>query len=81
MRTRNNKLYYRKLNFKIMHAYQNAVYTLHDRDKRNHINILVLQLSNHLVTLLDPGNSIVDKLINDSFGGLLLVDNCGTLAH
>lgn len=64
-----------------MHAYQNAVYTLHDRDKRNHINILVLQLSNHLVTLLDPGNSIVDKLINDSFGGLLLVDNCGTLAH
>lgn len=40
-----------------------------------------LQLGNHLVAALHPGNGIVDKLVNDAAGRLLLVDNGGALAH
>lgn len=43
--------------------------------------IYSLQLSNHLVALLQQNSGISDKLINDSLGRLLLVDNGGNLAH
>lgn len=40
-----------------------------------------LQLGNHLVAALHPGDGVVDKLVNDGAGRLLLVDNGGALAH
>lgn len=40
-----------------------------------------LQLGNHFVASLQPSNGIVHKLINDSLGRLLLVDNSSTLTH
>jgi hypothetical protein len=40
-----------------------------------------LQLSNHLVAPLQPGNSVVYELIHNSLGRLLLVDNSSALAH
>lgn len=40
-----------------------------------------LQLSNHLVALLEQDSGIADELVNDSLGRLLLVDNGGNLAH
>ena len=40
-----------------------------------------LQLGDELVALLDPSNGIVDELINDGLGGLLLVNNGSSLAH
>lgn len=43
--------------------------------------LVLLQLGNHLVALLHPGDSVVDKLVNDGLGRLLLVDNGGALAH
>lgn len=43
--------------------------------------IYSLQLSNHLVALLQQNSGISDELINDSLGRLLLVDNGGNLAH
>lgn len=42
---------------------------------------LGLSTNDELATLLQLGNSIVDELINDSLGGLLDVDNGGSLAH
>lgn len=48
---------------------------------RHGILIGSLQLGNHLVAPLQPGNSIVYKLIHDSLGRLLLVDDSSTLAH
>lgn len=43
--------------------------------------IVYLQLSNHLVALLEQDSGISNELINDSLGRLLLVDNGGNLAH
>lgn len=40
-----------------------------------------LQLGNHLVALLHPLDGIVDELVDDGLGGLLLVDDGGALAH
>lgn len=40
-----------------------------------------LKLGNQLVALLDPSNGIVDQLVDDGLGGLLLVDHGGGLAH
>lgn len=40
-----------------------------------------LQLGKHLVAAPDPGSSIVDELINDSLGRLVLVHNSSGLAH
>lgn len=45
------------------------------------MGIIYLQLSNHLVALLEQNSGIPDELINDSLGRLLLVDNGGNLAH
>lgn len=42
---------------------------------------LGLSTDDELVALLQLGNSIVDKLIDDSLGGHLDVDNSGSLAH
>lgn len=39
------------------------------------------QLGNHLVTLLDPKNGVVDKLVDDGLGWLLFVDDSSALAH
>ena len=40
-----------------------------------------LQLSNHLVALLQPGSGVGDQLVDDSLGRLLVVHNSGNLAH
>lgn len=40
-----------------------------------------LQLGDELVALLDPSNGIVDKLVDNGLGRLLLVDNGSGLAH
>jgi hypothetical protein len=40
-----------------------------------------LQLSDQLLSLLDPRNSIADQLVNNSLGTLLLVHYGGGLAH
>lgn len=40
-----------------------------------------LQLGEHLVALLKQSSSVSDELINDSLGGLLLVNDGGDLAH
>lgn len=40
-----------------------------------------LQLGNHLVTLLQPGNCVRDEFIDNCLRGLLLVDHRGNLAH
>jgi hypothetical protein len=40
-----------------------------------------LQLRNHLLTLVDPGNGIPDKLVNDCLGTLLLIHNSCGLTH
>ena len=45
--------------------------------KRDHY----LQLSNHLVALLQQSSSISDELVHDSLGRLLLVDNSRHFAH
>lgn len=42
---------------------------------------LGLSADDELATLLQLGNSIVDELVNDGLGGLLDVDNGGSLAH
>lgn len=40
-----------------------------------------LQLSEHLVALLHEDGSLIDQLVNDSLGRLLLVDHSGCLTH
>lgn len=40
-----------------------------------------LELGNHGVALLDDLDGITNELVNDSLGGLLLVDNGSALAH
>lgn len=40
-----------------------------------------LQLSEHLVALGEKNSSIVDKLVDDGLGRLLLVDDGSDLAH
>ena len=46
--------------------------------KRNHN---YLQLGNHLVALLQQCSGVIDKLVNNSLGGLLFIDNSGNLTH
>lgn len=40
-----------------------------------------LQLGDHLVALLDPGDSVVDELVDNLLGRLLLVDERSGLTH
>lgn len=44
-------------------------------------NFTILQLGNHLVALLEPCDGVVDKLVDNSLGGLLLVADSSGLAH
>jgi hypothetical protein len=38
-------------------------------------------LSNHALALVEPLDAVIDHLVHDSLGALLLVDNSGGLAH
>lgn len=45
------------------------------------LTVINLQLCNHLVSLLHPGDGVVDKLLHHGLCGLLLVDDGSGLTH